>query len=163
MGRSSPRQEYSGACSASFTFYDLWSVLPLTHANCLENVVCRPPRSSLVPDRADHGFLKALPDPALGQHQEPRTSIGCIFTGKRTQGKDRLHFNVCDHEECRESARRPSALHHRRSGDDQRGNAADWQVERQAGRVRWRSLIPIRTWALNKWGLPWRESTTSRY
>ncbi len=48
-------------------------------------------------------FLKAvLPDPAsLGPRTKGKTNIGCIFRGKK-DGKDKNYYlyNVCDHQEC---------------------------------------------------------------
>jgi saccharopine dehydrogenase (NAD+, L-lysine-forming) len=47
-------------------------------------------------------FLKELlpPPSSLGENYTGRTSIGCIFTGKK-DGKDKrvLIYNVCDHAE----------------------------------------------------------------
>ncbi|MBE6047899.1 MAG: saccharopine dehydrogenase family protein [Clostridium sp.] len=48
-------------------------------------------------------FLKAvLPDPALlGPRTKGKTNIGCIFTGIK-DGKEKTYYvyNVCDHQEC---------------------------------------------------------------
>lgn len=48
-------------------------------------------------------FLKAvLPDPAsLGPRTKGKTNIGCIFKGKK-DGKEKTYYlyNVCDHQEC---------------------------------------------------------------
>ncbi len=48
-------------------------------------------------------FLKELlpPPSSLGENYTGRTSIGCIFTGKK-DGKDKraIIYNVCDHAEC---------------------------------------------------------------
>lgn len=77
----------------------------LTHLKCLENVGM----TSIEPIEFEGKqivplqFLKAvLPDPAtLGARTKGKTNIGCIFIGKK-DGKDKTYYlyNVCDHEEC---------------------------------------------------------------
>ena len=77
----------------------------LTHLKCLENVGM----TSIEPIEFEGKqivplqFLKAvLPDPAsLGPRTKGKTNIGCIFRGKK-DGKDKTYYlyNVCDHEEC---------------------------------------------------------------
>ncbi len=77
----------------------------LTHLKCLENVGM----TSIEPIEFEGKqivplqFLKAvLPDPAsLGPRTKGKTNIGCIFIGKK-DGKDKTYYlyNVCDHQEC---------------------------------------------------------------
>lgn len=77
----------------------------LTHLKCLENVGM----TSIEPIEFEGKkivplqFLKAvLPDPAsLGPRTVGKTNIGCIFRGKK-DGKDKTYYlyNVCDHQEC---------------------------------------------------------------
>lgn len=77
----------------------------LTHLKCLENVGM----TSIEPIEYEGKqivplqFLKAvLPDPAsLGPRTVGKTNIGCIFQGKK-DGKDKTYYlyNVCDHQEC---------------------------------------------------------------
>ena len=77
----------------------------LTHLKCLENVGM----TSIEPIEFEGKqivplqFLKAvLPDPAsLGPRTVGKTNIGCIFQGKK-DGKDKTYYlyNVCDHQEC---------------------------------------------------------------
>lgn len=48
-------------------------------------------------------FLKELlpPPSSLGENYSGRTSIGCIFTGKKDgQDKRAIIYNVCDHADC---------------------------------------------------------------
>ncbi len=77
----------------------------LTHLKCLENVGM----TSIEPIEFEGKqivplqFLKAvLPDPAsLGPRTIGKTNIGCIFQGKK-DGKEKKYYlyNVCDHQEC---------------------------------------------------------------
>lgn len=77
----------------------------LTHLKCLENVGMTSIEpidfegKKIVPLQ----FLKAvLPDPAsLGPRTKGKTNIGCIMQGKK-DGKPLNYYvyNVCDHEEC---------------------------------------------------------------
>ena len=77
----------------------------LTHLKCLENVGM----TSIEPIEFEGKqivplqFLKAvLPDPAsLGPRTVGKTNIGCIFQGKK-DGKEKTYYlyNVCDHQEC---------------------------------------------------------------
>lgn len=77
----------------------------LTHLKCLENVGM----TSIEPIEFEGQkivplqFLKAvLPDPAtLGPRTVGKTNIGCIFRGmKDGQEKTYYVYNVCDHQEC---------------------------------------------------------------
>lgn len=77
----------------------------LDHLRCLEDVGM----TSIEPIEYEGKqivplqFLKAvLPDPAsLGPRTKGKTNIGCIFKGKK-DGKDKTYYlyNVCDHQEC---------------------------------------------------------------
>ena len=86
-------------------FFMTFSQNYLTHLKCLENVGM----TSIEPID-DEGmkivplqFLKAvLPDPAaLGPRTVGKTNIGCIFIGKK-DNKEKTYYlyNVCDHQEC---------------------------------------------------------------
>jgi len=136
----------------------------LDHLKCLQNVGM----TSIVPIDYDGKkiiplqFLKAvLPDPAsLGSRTKGKTNIGCIFRGIK-DGKERTYYiyNICDHEACY------------------------WEVGSQA--VAYTTGVPAMIgammlmtgkWkepgvfnmeefdpdpfmeALNRWGLPWKES-----
>lgn len=86
-------------------FFMTFSESYLTHLQVLQNVGM----TSIDPiDYNGHKivplqFLKAvLPDPAsLGPRTKGKTNIGCIFTGLKG-GKEKSYYvyNVCDHEEC---------------------------------------------------------------
>lgn len=77
----------------------------LDHLRCLEDVGM----TSIEPIEFEGKqivplqFLKAvLPDPAsLGPRTKGKTNIGCIFKGKK-DGKEKTYYlyNVCDHQEC---------------------------------------------------------------
>ena len=136
----------------------------LTHLKCLENVGMTSIEpidfegKKIVPLQ----FLKAvLPDPAsLGPRTKGKTNIGCIFKGKKA-GKDKTYYlyNVCDHQEC-----------YREVGSQAISYTTG--VPAMIGAM----LVMNGTWrgpgvknieefdpdpfmdALNKWGLPWKES-----
>lgn len=136
----------------------------LTHLKCLENVGMTSIKpiefegKQIVPLQ----FLKAiLPDPAtLGPRTTGKTNIGCIFTGVK-DGQKRTYYvyNVCDHEAC-----------YREVGSQAISYTTG--VPAMIGAM----LIMNKTWdkkgvynieefdpdpfmdALNKWGLPWKES-----
>ena len=86
-------------------FWMTFSEKYLTHLKVLENVGM----TSIEPIEFEGKkivplqFLKAvLPDPAsLGPRTKGKTNIGCIFKGKK-DGKEKTYYvyNVCDHEEC---------------------------------------------------------------
>lgn len=86
-------------------FFMTFSEKYLTHLKVLENVGM----TSIEPIEFEGKqivplqFLKAvLPDPAsLGPRTKGKTNIGCIFTGIR-DGKEKTYYlyNVCDHEQC---------------------------------------------------------------
>ena len=136
----------------------------LTHLKCLENVGM----TSIEPIEFEGHkivplqFLKAvLPDPAsLGPRTVGKTNIGCIFQGKK-DGKDKTYYlyNVCDHQECYKEVGSQAISY-------------TTGVPAMIGAM----LIMNGTWkkpgvynieefdpdpfmdALNKWGLPWKES-----
>jgi len=136
----------------------------LTHLKCLENVGMTSIKpiefegQKIVPLQ----FLKAvLPDPAaLGPRTKGKTNIGCIFTGVK-DGREKTYYvyNVCDHEEC-----------YREVGSQAISYTTG--VPAMIGAM----LVLNKTWdkkgvynmedfdpdpfmdALNKWGLPWKES-----
>ncbi len=136
----------------------------LTHLKCLENVGM----TSIEPimyegkEIVPLQFLKAvLPDPAsLGPRTVGKTNIGCIFKGvKDGQEKHYYVYNVCDHQEC-----------YREVGSQAISYTTG--VPAMIGAM----LVMNGTWckpgvynveefdpdpfmeALNKWGLPWKES-----
>ena len=136
----------------------------LSHLKVLENVGM----TSIVPIEFEGKkivplqFLKAvLPDPAtLGPRTKGKTNIGCICSGTK-DGKPVKYYvyNVCDHEEC-----------YREVGSQAISYTTG--VPAMIGAM----LILNGTWnqpgvhnieefdpdpfmeALNKWGLPWKES-----
>ncbi len=136
----------------------------LTHLKCLENVGMTSIEpidfegKKIVPLQ----FLKAvLPDPAsLGPRTKGKTNIGCIFQGKK-DGKEKTYYlyNVCDHQECYKEVGSQAISY-------------TTGVPAMIGAM----LVMNGTWkgpgvfnieefdpdpfmdALNRWGLPWRES-----
>ncbi|MFA5675749.1 MAG: saccharopine dehydrogenase C-terminal domain-containing protein, partial [Christensenellales bacterium] len=140
----------------------------LTHLKCLENVGM----TSIKPIEFDGKqiiplqFLKAvLPDPAsLGPRTVGKTNIGCILRGV-LDGKRRSYYvyNVCDHQEC-----------FRETGSQAVSYTTG--VPAMIGAM----MLMTKTWrgpgvfnieefdpdpfmdALNRWGLPWRESFSPR-
>ncbi|KWZ81836.1 saccharopine dehydrogenase [Heyndrickxia coagulans] len=136
----------------------------LTHLKCLENVGM----TSIEPIEFEGKqivplqFLKAvLPDPAsLGPRTKGKTNIGCIFHGKK-DGKDKTYYlyNVCDHEACYKEVGSQAvsyttgvpamigAMMLIQGKWDRKGvyNVEEFDPD------------PFME-ALNKWGLPWKES-----
>ena len=136
----------------------------LTHLKCLENVGM----TSIEPimyegkEIVPLQFLKAvLPDPAsLGPRTVGKTNIGCIFQGKK-DGKEKKYYlyNICDHQE-----------YYKEVGSQAISYTTG--VPAMIGAM----LVMNGTWqkpgvynieefdpdpfmdALNKWGLPWKES-----
>ena len=136
----------------------------LRHLKCLENVGM----TSIEPIMYEGKeiiplqFLKAvLPDPAsLGPRTVGKTNIGCIFIGKK-DGKEKTYYlyNTCDHQEC-----------YREVGSQAVSYTTG--VPAMIGAM----MLMTGTWqgpgvfnieefdpdpfmdALNKWGLPWKES-----
>lgn len=136
----------------------------LTHMKCLENVGMLSTSPILFEGKeiVPIQFLKALlPNPSsLGPRTKGKTNIGCIFQGKK-DGKDKTYYlyNICDHQEC-----------FREVGSQ--AIAYTTGVPAMIGA----SMLLTGTWkgqgvfnveefdpdpfmaALNKWGLPWKES-----
>ncbi len=136
----------------------------LTHLKCLENVGM----TSIEPIEFEGKqivplqFLKAvLPDPAsLGPRTKGKTNIGCIMQGKK-DGKDVKYYvyNICDHQECYNEVGSQAVSY-------------TTGVPAMIGAM----LLMNKTWsgagvfnieefdpdpfmdALNKWGLPWKET-----
>ncbi len=136
----------------------------LTHLKCLENVGMTSIEpidfegKKIVPLQ----FLKAvLPDPAsLGPRTKGKTNIGCIMQGKK-DGKPIKYYvyNVCDHEECyREVGSQaisyttgvPAMIGAMMILTGKWNKAGVWNIEEF-------DPDPFME-ALNKWGLPWKES-----
>ena len=136
----------------------------LTHLKCLENVGMTSIKPIMYEGReiVPLQFLKAvLPDPAsLGPRTVGKTNIGCIFQGKK-DGKEKKYYlyNICDHQECYKEVGSQAISY-------------TTGVPAMIGAM----LVMNGTWkkpgvwnieefdpdpfmdALNKWGLPWKES-----
>ena len=136
----------------------------LTHMKCLENVgmLSTTPiefeGQQIVPIQ----FLKALlPDPAsLGPRTVGKTNIGCIFTGiKDGKEKTAYIYNVCDHQECYKEVGSQAVSY--TTGVPAMIGAmlvmnGTWQ---KPGVYNMEEFDPDPFMdALNKWGLPWKES-----
>lgn len=145
-------------------FFMTFSQNYLTHLRCLQNVGM----TSIEPIEFEGRkivplqFLKAvLPDPAsLGPRTKGKTNIGCIFRGIK-DGKEKTYYiyNVCDHQECYKEVGAQAV-------------AYTTGVPAMIGAM----MILKGYWnkpgvhnieefdpdpfmdALNKWGLPWKES-----
>ena len=136
----------------------------LTHLKCLENVGM----TSIEPIMYEGKeiiplqFLKAvLPDPAsLGPRTVGKTNIGCIFQGKK-DGKDKTYYlyNICDHQECYKEVGSQAVSY--TTGVPAMIGAmlvmnGTWQ---KPGVYNMEEFDPDPFMdALNKWGLPWKES-----
>jgi len=136
----------------------------LTHLKVLENVGM----TSIEPIEFEGKqivplqFLKAvLPDPAsLGPRTKGKTNIGCIFRGKK-DGKEKTYYlyNVCDHEECYREVGSQAVSY--TTGVPAMIGAmmvlnGYWK---KPGVRNLEELDPDPFMdALNKWGLPWKES-----
>ena len=136
----------------------------LTHLKCLENVGMTSIKpieyegKQIVPLQ----FLKAvLPDPAsLGPRTKGKTNIGCIFTGKK-DGKEKTYYvyNICDHQECYKEVG-SQAISYTTGVPAMIGAmmvmTGQWD---KAGVYNIEEFDPDPFMeALNKWGLPWKES-----
>ena len=136
----------------------------LTHLKCLENVGM----TSIEP--IDYNgmqivplqFLKAvLPDPAsLGPRTKGKTNIGCIMQGKK-DGKPVNYYvyNVCDHQECYAEVGSQAISY--TTGVPAMIGAMMFMT----GKWKKPGVYNIEEFdpdpfmdALNKWGLPWKES-----
>lgn len=138
----------------------------LTHLKCLENVGM----TSIEPIEFEGKqivplqFLKAvLPDPAsLGPRTVGKTNIGCIFQGKK-DGKDKTYYlyNVCDHQECYKEVGSQAVSY--TTGVP----AMIGAMMLMTGKWNKLGVYNIEEFdpdpfmdALNKFGLPWKESYT---
>ncbi|MCT6925062.1 MULTISPECIES: saccharopine dehydrogenase family protein [Bacillales] len=136
----------------------------LTHLQCLENVGM----TSIEPIMFEGKeiiplqFLKAvLPDPAsLGPRTKGKTNIGCIFRGKK-DGEDKTYYvyNICDHEACYAEVGSQAVSY--TTGVPAMIGAmlvvnGEWN---KPGVYNVEEFNPDPYMdALNKWGLPWKES-----
>ncbi|MBQ7990676.1 MAG: saccharopine dehydrogenase family protein [Oscillospiraceae bacterium] len=136
----------------------------LTHLKCLENVGM----TSIEPinyngmEIVPLQFLKAvLPDPAsLGPRTKGKTNIGCIMQGKK-DGKDVNYYvyNVCVHEECYAEVG-SQAISYTTGVPAMIGAmmvlTGKWK---RPGVYNVEEFDPDPFMdALNKWGLPWKET-----
>lgn len=136
----------------------------LTHLKCLENVGM----TSIEPIMYEGKeiiplqFLKAvLPDPStLAARTKGRTNIGCIFTGKKN-GEDKNYYlyNVCVHEDCYKEVG-SQAISYTTGVPAMIGAmmvmTGKWQ---KPGVYNVEEFDPDPFMeALNKYGLPWKES-----
>ena len=107
-------------------------------------------------------FLKAvLPDPAsLGPRTKGKTNIGCIFTGIK-DGKEKTYYvyNVCDHQECYKEVG-SQAISYTTGVPAMIG-----AMMLMTGKWKGPGVFNIEEFdpdpfmdALNKFGLPWKES-----
>lgn len=136
----------------------------LTHLKCLENVGMTSIEpidyegKQIVPLQ----FLKAvLPDPAsLGPRTKGKTNIGCIMQGKK-DGKDVKYYvyNICDHQECYKEVG-SQAISYTTGVPAMIG-----AMMLMTGQWKGAGVYNIEEFdpdpfmeALNKWGLPWKES-----
>ncbi len=136
----------------------------LTHLKCLENVGMTSIKPIMYEGReiVPLQFLKAvLPDPAsLGSRTKGKTNIGCIMQGFK-DGKPVKYYvyNVCDHEECYKEVGSqaisyttgvPAMIGAMMILTGKWKKAGVWNIEEF-------DPDPFME-ALNKWGLPWKES-----
>ena len=136
----------------------------LAHLKCLENVGM----TSIKPIEYEGKmivplqFLKAvLPDPAsLGPRTKGKTNIGCIFIGKK-DGKEKTYYvyNICDHQECYKEVGSQAVSY--TTGVP----AMIGAMMVMTGKWDRPGVYNIEEFdpdpfmeALNKWGLPWKES-----
>lgn len=145
-------------------FFMTFSEKYLTHLKVLENVGM----TSIEPINFEGKeivpiqFLKAiLPDPAsLGSRTKGKTNIGCIFKGIK-DGKEKTYYvyNVCDHEECYKEVGSQAISY--TTGVPAMIGAMMIMTEKwdKAGVYNIEEFDPDPFMeALNKWGLPWKES-----
>ena len=145
-------------------FFMTFSEKYLTHLNVLQNVGM----TSIEPIEFEGQqivplqFLKAvLPDPAsLGPRTKGKTNIGCIFTGIK-DGKEKKYYvyNVCDHESCYKEVG-SQAISYTTGVPAMIGAmmivTGKWN---KPGVYNIEEFDPDPFMeALNKWGLPWKES-----
>ncbi len=136
----------------------------LTHLKCLENVGM----TSIQPIEYEGKqiiplqFLKAvLPDPAsLGPRTKGKTNIGCIMQGKKGGKYVKYYaYNICDHQECYKEVGSQAVSY--TTGVPAMIGAMMLMtgVWKGAGVFNIEEFDPDPFMeALNKWGLPWKES-----
>ena len=136
----------------------------LRHLKCLENVGMTSIEPIMYEGReiVPLQFLKAvLPDPAsLGPRTVGKTNIGCIFIGKK-DGKDKTYYlyNTCDHRECYKEVGSQAVSY--TTGVPAMIGAMMLMtgIWKGAGVFNIEEFDPDPFMdALNKWGLPWKES-----
>jgi len=145
-------------------FFMTFSESYLTHLRCLKNVGM----TSIEPIEYQGmkivplQFLKAvLPDPAtLGPRTKGKTNIGCIFRGKK-DGKEKTYYlyNVCDHQECYKEVGSQAVAY--TTGVPAMIGAMMLMTGKwnKPGVHNMEEFDPDPFMeALNKWGLPWKES-----
>lgn len=136
----------------------------LTHLKCLENVGMTSIRpieyegKQIIPLQ----FLKAvLPDPAsLGPRTKGKTNIGCIMQGKKDDKDVKYYvYNICDHQECYKEVGSQAVSY--TTGVP----AMIGAMMLMTGAWKGAGVFNIEEFdpdpfmkALNKWGLPWKES-----
>lgn len=138
----------------------------LRHLKCLENVGMTSIEPIMYEGREiiPLQFLKAvLPDPAsLGPRTVGKTNIGCIFVGKK-DGKEKKYYlyNTCDHQECYREVGSQAVSY--TTGVP----AMIGAMMLMTGTWKGEGVFNIEEFdpdpfmdALNKWGLPWKESFT---
>ncbi|SCP96090.1 saccharopine dehydrogenase family protein [Anaerobium acetethylicum] len=145
-------------------FWMTFSEKYLTHLKVLENVGM----TSIEPIEFEGKqivplqFLKAvLPDPAsLGPRTKGKTNIGCIMQGVK-DGKELTYYvyNVCDHEECYKEVG-SQAISYTTGVPAMIG-----AMMVMTGKWKKPGVFNVEEFdpdpfmeALNKWGLPWKES-----
>lgn len=145
-------------------FWMTFSEKYLTHLRVLENVGM----TSIEPIEFEGKqivplqFLKAvLPDPAsLGPRTKGKTNIGCIMKGVK-DGKELTYYvyNVCDHEECYKEVG-SQAISYTTGVPAMIG-----AMMVMTGKWKKPGVFNVEEFdpdpfmeALNKWGLPWKES-----
>ena len=136
----------------------------LTHLKCLENVGMTSIKPIVYEGREiiPLQFLKALlPDPAsLGPRTVGKTNIGCIFRGtKNGKPKDYYLYQICDHQECyREIG--SQAISYTTGVPAMIGAALFLEGKwKRPGVFNVEEFDPDPFMdALNRWGLPWKES-----
>lgn len=145
-------------------FFMTFSERYLTHLKVLENVGM----TSIEPIEFEGKqivplqFLKAvLPDPAsLGPRTKGKTNIGCIYKGIK-DGKEKTYYvyNVCDHEECYKEVG-SQAISYTTGVPAMIGAMMILKGEwKKPGVYNIEEFNPDPFMeALNKYGLPWKES-----
>ncbi len=136
----------------------------LTHLKCLENVGM----TSIEPIEFEGKkivplqFLKAvLPDPAsLGPRTKGKTNIGCIFTGVKDGQEKRYYvYNVCDHQECYREVESQAISYTTGVPAMIAAMLLLQGIWKKPGVFNVEEFDPDPFMdALNKWGLPWKES-----